>query len=315
MQSIQTQAGWLKQELLCGVGGKRKGRANRPGEPRSSRIRLTGTVRPTRFGEFSLKIQPQLVVKKSPPIMSTITEPDQYSPRRERLGLLMRNLIGINNTERLKLLYRGRQYRSIADYIPINGWLATGEAVTLYETARRLPAQSPVIVEIGSWQGKSSLVIARGLDGKSSPKFYCIDPFNADGDNASLNDYATRQKQLGRSLRESFENNLRRAGVLEKVTILQGYSYDFVGKIQEPIDFLFIDGNHEYEAVLNDFKQWAPKVKPGGFVAFHDVSFNNTDTGPQRVIREEVLDRPNEWMDHTHVQSLFLTRKAPAPGA
>ena len=33
------------------------------------------------------------------------------------------------------------------------------------------------------------------------------------------------------------------------------------------IDFLFIDGNHEYDAVRQDFLDWAPKVKRGGIIA------------------------------------------------
>lgn len=38
------------------------------------------------------------------------------------------------------------------------------------------------------------------------------------------------------------------------------------------IDFLFIDGDHTYEGVKKDFYTYAPLVRPGGIVAFHDVS-------------------------------------------
>jgi cephalosporin hydroxylase len=36
-------------------------------------------------------------------------------------------------------------------------------------------------------------------------------------------------------------------------------------------DFLFIDGDHEYDGVLEDLIQWYPLVKPGGLIAFHDI--------------------------------------------
>jgi len=40
----------------------------------------------------------------------------------------------------------------------------------------------------------------------------------------------------------------------------------------EPIDFLFIDGDHSYEGVRRDFELYSSLVGPGGLVAFHDVA-------------------------------------------
>jgi len=37
------------------------------------------------------------------------------------------------------------------------------------------------------------------------------------------------------------------------------------------LDFLFIDGDHSYEGVKKDFEFYAPYVKPGGVVGFHDI--------------------------------------------
>lgn len=38
-----------------------------------------------------------------------------------------------------------------------------------------------------------------------------------------------------------------------------------------PLDFLFIDGDHSYEGVRLDFETYAPLVRPGGLIAFHDI--------------------------------------------
>lgn len=38
------------------------------------------------------------------------------------------------------------------------------------------------------------------------------------------------------------------------------------------IDFLFIDGDHSYEGVKQDFEMYSPFVKPGGLIAFHDIN-------------------------------------------
>lgn len=39
----------------------------------------------------------------------------------------------------------------------------------------------------------------------------------------------------------------------------------------EQIDFLFIDGNHMYQYVKQDFEMYSPLVRKGGIVAFHDI--------------------------------------------
>lgn len=39
----------------------------------------------------------------------------------------------------------------------------------------------------------------------------------------------------------------------------------------QPIDFAFIDGDHTYEGVRADFLNYAPLVRAGGLIAFHDI--------------------------------------------
>jgi predicted O-methyltransferase YrrM len=40
---------------------------------------------------------------------------------------------------------------------------------------------------------------------------------------------------------------------------------------EQPLDFLFIDGDHAYESVRRDFELYAPLVRPGGLIAIHDI--------------------------------------------
>lgn len=37
------------------------------------------------------------------------------------------------------------------------------------------------------------------------------------------------------------------------------------------LDFLFIDGGHDYATVMSDFKNFHTLVRPGGIIAFHDI--------------------------------------------
>ena len=45
-----------------------------------------------------------------------------------------------------------------------------------------------------------------------------------------------------------------------------------VKRITQSLDVLFIDGDHSYEGVKSDFLMYAPLVRPGGIVAFHDIA-------------------------------------------
>jgi cephalosporin hydroxylase len=41
---------------------------------------------------------------------------------------------------------------------------------------------------------------------------------------------------------------------------------------ENELDFLFIDGDHSYEGVRSDFEMYAPLVRAGGLIAFHDIT-------------------------------------------
>ena len=40
----------------------------------------------------------------------------------------------------------------------------------------------------------------------------------------------------------------------------------------ETVDFLFIDGDHTYDGVMQDFEMYKHLVTPGGWVGFHDIN-------------------------------------------
>jgi predicted O-methyltransferase YrrM len=42
---------------------------------------------------------------------------------------------------------------------------------------------------------------------------------------------------------------------------------------EKPFDFVFIDGDHRYEAVKKDFEMYSSMVRPGGIVALHDIGY------------------------------------------
>ena len=57
------------------------------------------------------------------------------------------------------------------------------------------------------------------------------------------------------------------------------------------IDFLFIDGDHTYQGVKQDFEMYSPLVKEGGVIAFHDIS---------DIVETDVVKVPKFWKEIKH---------------
>lgn len=180
----------------------------------------------------------------------------------------------------------------------VGGYLYLGEAWALHEAARHLPAsiQTPMIVEIGSWKGRSTIALAMGVSARGSGRVFAIDPHRGSRDliekHGPIDSYA------------EFEENIRRANVSEIITALRTTSH--LGRTQfgdNSVHLLFIDGSHEYEDVLQDINDWIPALANRAHVIFNDPSF----PGVYRALRRTVLrDRQHFKRPRLIQNSLFL---------
>lgn len=173
--------------------------------------------------------------------------------------------------------------RIIRQYKYIDGWLTGYEAYGLYQYSKRLP-KNAIVVEIGTWKGKSTYCIAKGL--KSSGKIYAIDPFDASGDKESASIYSERRGDD--DLLSQFKNRMKKLNVHDKIIPMKGLSSQFVGSIKE-IDFLFIDGDHSIDGCHFDFSNYSPYIKKYGYIAFHDYDPARIDLGPTWVVGNKVM--------------------------
>lgn len=63
-----------------------------------------------------------------------------------------------------------------------------------------------------------------------------------------------------------------------------------------PLDVLFIDGDHTYAGVQSDYELYAPLVRPGGLIAFHDIVPDYL-TRYGRATNSYVGDVPRYWRE------------------
>lgn len=141
----------------------------------------------------------------------------------------------------------------------VEGWMMPGQERWLYDAAHSLPDPAN-IVEIGSFKGRSTCALGFGCEG-TRKRIYAIDPFDGGGWDLNERDFFAQ-----------FKENVERCGVSHRIEPIKGLSTDVARGWTRPIDLLFIDGSHDYEAVKADFEGFFPHVVPGGIVALHDVS-------------------------------------------
>ena len=165
-------------------------------------------------------------------------------------------------------------YTSIQSAVEaIEGYMISGQEEFLFQKVKSL-AEDAVIVEIGSFKGRSTVAMGYACIG-TQRKIYCIDTW--DGNDSDFSE---------REFFDIWQQNLQRNHLEEYLVPLQNYPHEILRQWNEltenkEIDFIFIDGSHQYLDVLKDFELSFSLVKDGGWIAFHDVIY--TWPGPERV--------------------------------
>lgn len=127
--------------------------------------------------------------------------------------------------------------------------------------------------EIGVWKGAySARFAALGIH------MLCVDPWQSypawlDTKNALPVEDAKR------AMDEAYGLAQKRLTPLP-CTILRMFSVEAAAFVPDrSLDFVFIDGNHGYDAVTEDLTLWSPKVRAGGWIGGHDYRhFTNKPT-------------------------------------
>jgi len=155
-------------------------------------------------------------------------------------------------------------------------------AWVLYALCRSM--KPAVCVEIGSARGKSACFVGMALKENGSGRLYAIDPHTRTNwnDSESVDTF------------EIMSQNVGRLGLQDVVTMLRMTSQQALANWSQPIDLIFIDGDHSYEGVKSDWTGFLPFMKPFSLVVFHDTIWDlkpdpvwyRPDMGVPRFVEE-----------------------------
>ncbi len=164
----------------------------------------------------------------------------------------------------------------------VHGFINEHAGALLYQFARFF-TPVPTVVELGSWRGRSTIWLAAGLLDRGEGQVHAVDTWQGtphEPEHQSLlADYGPDD------LFTEFWGNMMSAGLADRVEPIRASTLEaargWPGDRQ--IGVLFIDADHNYEAVRRDFEFWSPFVAPDGYIVFDDVPDWH---GPTRLITE-----------------------------
>lgn len=181
----------------------------------------------------------------------------------------------------------------------VEGWLSVPQAIRLFQAARdvRTPGR---IIEIGSFRGRSTIVLACAAG--EGVELVAIDPHGG-GDRGPQQ--ISPDARRGEEDHAAFVANLRRAGVEGRVHHVRASSQVALGAVQGHVDLLYVDGAHRYGPARADIERWGARVAPGGAMLVHD-SFNAVGV---MLVQLRLLVVSSQWRYLGRVGSLAEYRR------
>lgn len=144
-------------------------------------------------------------------------------------------------------------------------------------------------VEVGTWRGQFAEIL---LKANPALQLYCVDPWKTYG---GYTDFKSQD-----SLDWSYQRARKRLAPyncsLMRMPSLEGMDHFAEGSV----DFVYIDGNHDFPNVVQDIHGWLPKVRVGGILAGHDY---------RRCINQHnmhVYEAVNGYTASYHIEPWFV---------
>lgn len=171
--------------------------------------------------------------------------------------------------------------------------------------------QAPIrILEIGSWQGGSTLWLLDQVIGPRGGSITCVGTWEASSEHTLL-------ASLNQSSEALFDANLARNDLAEHVIKRKGTSADILPSLEPAsFDLIYIDGAHEASFAIQDAINSHNLIAPGGFLLFGDLNHSYADRPEQNITHaiDFFLNCFSKNYTEIHRDSqLLLRRDAPGP--
>ena len=133
-----------------------------------------------------------------------------------------------------------------------------------------------VAVEIGVYEGENSEQMNKHLNIK---KLYLIEPYK------EYESYAGTYNELDKAKKKAHKRNNKGNEIW-----IEQLSQDGIKMVFEKADFVYIDGNHEYEYIKKDLKLCWKILNKGGIISGHDIQYDDISKAVLEFANKEKVD-------------------------
>jgi predicted O-methyltransferase YrrM len=141
------------------------------------------------------------------------------------------------------------------------------ELTWLAETAQKLTNDDALVMEVGSWCGRSTMAIAKHLPQGS--KMYCVDAWK-DLYGSKPDSGQTQAETAYACFMENFKPYMDSGKVIvrraDSVKAAMGLAPFWAGTV----DWVFLDSSHTYETTKAEIRAYLPLLRAGGLLSGHD---------------------------------------------
>ncbi|MCX4726888.1 class I SAM-dependent methyltransferase [Streptomyces sp. NBC_01020] len=177
---------------------------------------------------------------------------------------------------------------TLAAFEAAKGFMPADEGLALYEAAVLAAGLGLPLLEVGTYCGRSTLLIADAARAAGVPAI-TVDHHRGSEEQQpgwEYHDPSVVDPEVGlMDTLPTFRRTLHKAGLEDHVIAMVGRSPQVAKAWGGPLGLVFIDGGHTDEHASGDYEGWAPHLAEGGLLLVHDVFPDPADGGqaPYRV--------------------------------
>lgn len=150
----------------------------------------------------------------------------------------------------------------MTDYFFTNRWFSDSELKHHFSALTSMLGSQNILnlLEIGSYEGASSVYFADHLLSNPASRLTCVDPF----------DLSDKTTPLTGSTEFIFLGNIDKCKYKNQINVKRTTSDHFFEENTEVFDFIYLDGSHELDAIRKDFQNSLKVLKPNGILWMDD---------------------------------------------
>lgn len=152
----------------------------------------------------------------------------------------------------------------------IEGLTTEPACLTLADMAKQVPAEH-AIVELGVYQARTALYLVWGASQGNGAHVWGFDAWDLPGERVPYQGNRMRRKYTDTDTRSRALRNVKSLGYSDRMMLTREFSAEAGRKwVGPPVGLLFVDADHTYEGVRQDFRTWASHLAEDATIVFDD---------------------------------------------